>query len=63
MRGSIGALPCREVGSEAVGHVAACGCMPYTLSRLEACMRGYLVYRVLIVAPKPSFLSRSSSEI
>jgi hypothetical protein len=44
----------REVGSGAVGHVAACGCMPCPLSWLEAYMRGYLFCRVPIVAPEPT---------
>jgi hypothetical protein len=49
MRGSIEALPIREAGSGAAAHVAACGCMLCPLSRLEADIQGYPVYRVSIV--------------
>jgi hypothetical protein len=39
-RGSIGALLSREAGSGAAGHVAVRGCTFFSLSWLEACMRG-----------------------
>jgi hypothetical protein len=41
----------REVGSGAAGHATVCGCMPYPLSWLEACTRGYPVCRVSTMAP------------
>jgi hypothetical protein len=44
----------REVGSRAEGREAACGGMPCYLSLLHASTRGYPVYRVLTVAPRPT---------
>jgi hypothetical protein len=52
--GSTGALLGREARSGAVGHAAACGRTPCSLSCLEACMQGYSVCRVSIVAPGPT---------
>jgi hypothetical protein len=51
--GSVGAYLSREAWFGATGHVVVCGCTPYLLSRLEACMRGYLICMVPMVAPGP----------
>jgi hypothetical protein len=48
--GNTGAILSREGRSGAAGHVAARGSTPCSLSCLEACMLGYPVYRVPIVA-------------
>jgi hypothetical protein len=40
-RGSAGAHLGREAGSKATGHMAVHRCMPFSLSWIEACMRGY----------------------
>jgi hypothetical protein len=50
-RDSVEALPSREAGSEAAGHMAVrlTPCLG-----LEACMRGYSIYRVSTVAHGPT---------
>jgi hypothetical protein len=51
---STGAHPSWEAASGATGHVSAHGSASYPSLWLHACMRGYPVYRVPTVAPRPT---------
>jgi hypothetical protein len=53
-RGRPIALPGRELGPGAIGHVAACCCAPYFQSQLRACIQGYPVCRVPLMSPGPT---------
>jgi hypothetical protein len=61
--GGSGAHLCREVWSKAIACMVVRGCTPCSLSWLRACMRGYLVFRVLTKAPEPTSGEAANTQV